>query len=449
MFLQEIAMLVHQYCCQPAGPLSGELLIPGDKSLSHRAVILASLADGVTEIQGFLPGADNLATLQAMRQLGVPVDYAASESQLQIKGVGLRGLLGSRQPLDLGNAGTGIRLLAGLLAWQPFSSELTGDASLRGRPMERIAQPLNQMGAKICLTEENTAPMRISECHGALRPINYAMPVASAQIKSAILFAGLGASGPIRITDPGMSRDHSERMMRYLGIPVRSEGRCVEITPIQSFSAKPLEIVGDLSSAAFFLVAASIIPGSDLWLKNVGINPTRTGVIDLLRQMGANITLHRQRVSAGGEPVADIQVRYAPLRAIQIQPIDVSRAIDELPILLVAAACAQGQSELRGAQELRVKECDRLAAMAAGLKAMGVSLVETSDGMILQGGRLKGGVIQAYDDHRIAMAFAVAAAVAVGETIVQDVAQVQTSFPGFKAAARQVGLPIEEVFGAK
>jgi 3-phosphoshikimate 1-carboxyvinyltransferase len=432
------------YQCQPAGPLSGELLVPGDKSLSHRAVILAALADGVTDISGFLPGADNLATLNAMRQLGVPVDYTDGESRLQIKGVGLRGLRRSEQALDLGNAGTGIRLLMGLLSWQPFASELTGDASLKARPMRRIADPLNQMGAEVCLTPQNTAPVRITARHSALSPISYTMPVASAQIKSAILLAGLGASGPVEITDPGVSRDHSERMMRYLGIPVQSKGNVVRLTPCESFAAQPLEVVGDISSAAFFMVAASIVPGSDILLKNVGVNPTRTGVIELLQRMGADLILCDERISAGGEPVADIRVRYAELKGIDIGSHDVPRAIDELPVLLIAAACAQGQTQLSGAGELRVKECDRLEAMATGLKAMGAVLVETPDGMILQGGQLKGATVNSFDDHRIAMAFAVAAAVAVGETIVQDVAQVQTSFPSFNASARELGLPIKE-----
>jgi 3-phosphoshikimate 1-carboxyvinyltransferase len=300
------------------------------------------------------------------------------------------------------------------------------------------------MGAEVVLTSQNTVPARIAARESGLRPIHYTMPVASAQIKSALLLAGLGASGPVEIKDPGISRDHSERMMSYLGIPVVTKGHCVQLTPVHGFKAKPLEIVGDISSAAFFMVAASIVPGSDIRLRNVGVNPTRTGVIDLLRRMGADLVLYEERLSAGGEPVADIRVRHATLKGIDIGVDDVPRAIDELPILLVAAACSTGQTHLSGAAELRVKESDRLKAMALGLKAMGVTLMETSDGMIIEGGCLKGASIDSCGDHRIAMAFAIAASVAVGETIVQDVAQIQTSFPSFKASARELGLPIQE-----
>jgi 3-phosphoshikimate 1-carboxyvinyltransferase len=438
-------MLKLNYHCQPAGPLSGELVMQGDKSLSHRAIILSSIADGVTEISGFLPGSDNLATLNAMRQLGVSIKHEYGATWAQVTGVGLRGLQASANTLDLGNSGTGIRLLTGLLAWQSFSSELTGDASLRARPMRRIAEPLNQMGAQIRLTDRGTAPVQITGKNSPLSPLNYKMPVASAQIKSAILFAGLGCSDYVEITNPGVSRDHSERMMQYLGLPLTVKRNTVRLEACQSFPAKPLEIVGDLSSAAFFLVAGSIVPGSDILLKNIGVNPTRTGVIDLLQRMGANITLHNERISLGGEPVADLRVRSAKLRSIDIGPKDVPRAIDELPVLLLAAACAQGETQLSGAAELRVKECDRLEAMATGLKAMGVTLVETPDGMILNGGRFRGAEIHSYDDHRIAMTFAVAASVAQGSTTIKNVMQVQTSFPGFEAFAREIGLPIEEV----
>ena len=438
-------MGILNYRCQPTGSLQGVLTIPGDKSLSHRAIILASLAGGVTEITGFLAGKDNLATLNAMRQLGVSIEHEAGSSVVRVTGVGLYGLQGSEQPLDLGNAGTGIRLLAGLLSWQSFSSELIGDASLLSRPMRRITTPLEQMGAKIELTDEGTAPIRITGKNTPLQPISYLMPVASAQIKSAILLAGLGCSGRIEITDPGVSRDHSERMMRYLGLPVVSRGKTTEMQDCKPFSAKPLELVGDISSAAFFLVAGSIVPGSDILLKNVGVNPTRTGIIELLQRMGGDITLHNERISAGGEPVADLQVRYAKLYGIEIGEKDVPRAVDELPVLLVAAACAEGETRLSGAKELRVKECDRLQAMASGLKAMGVSLVETPDGMVLRGTTLQGAEVDSFDDHRIAMAFAVASAVAEGEVTVRDVAQVQTSFPSFQASAREVGLVIKEV----
>jgi 3-phosphoshikimate 1-carboxyvinyltransferase len=380
-----------------------------------------------------------------MRQLGVSIDHELGASFVQVKGVGLRGLRASENKLDLGNSGTGIRLLMGVLAWQSFSSELTGDESLRSRPMRRIADPLNQMGAEIHLTNLDRAPVQIRGRNSLLSSLNYRMPIASAQIKSAILLAGLGCADYVEIADPGVSRDHTERMMQYFGLPLTVKGSIVRLQACSSFRAKPLEVVGDISSAAFFLVAGSIIPGSDIWLKNVGVNKTRTGVIELLQRMGANISLHNKRISQGGELVADLRVRSAKLSGIEIEPKDVPQAIDELPVLLVAAACAKGETTLSGAAELRVKECDRLQAMAIGLKAMGVNLVETQDGIILNGGKLRGAKLHAYDDHRIAMAFTVAAAAAEGETTIKEVDQVQTSFPGFKSFARELGLKIEEI----
>jgi cyclohexadieny/prephenate dehydrogenase / 3-phosphoshikimate 1-carboxyvinyltransferase len=440
------------YHCQPSGPLRGELLVPGDKSISHRALILSAMADGVTEITGFLAGEDNLATLQAMRQLGVPIEYEQGSSTVRVTGVGLHGLTCSDQALNLGNSGTAMRLLAGLLAWQPFSSELTGDASLNSRPMRRIADPLEQMGAEITLSAAGTAPIRIKGQAKKLTGLKYTMPVASAQIKSAILLAGLGCSEVVEIADPGVSRDHTERMMAYLGLPISTPVSPhlmrgpweVQLAPCKSFAAKPLEIVGDISSAAFFLVAASIVPGSDLLLKNVGINPTRAGIIELLQRMGADISLSAERVSTGGEPVADLRVRFSQLQGIDIKAADVPRAIDELPVLLVAAAVAAGETRLSGAKELRVKESDRLHAMVAGLQAMGIAVVETADGLVLQGGRLCGAELHSYGDHRMAMAFAVASAVAGEAVIVHDVAGVQTSFPDFMASAQEVGFRIKE-----
>lgn len=428
------------YCCQHSTRLGGEVTIPGDKSQSHRAIMLASLAEGVTEIAGFLEAEDTLATLQVMRQLGVRIEQESST--VTVHGVGLRGLRASNQPLDLGNAGTGMRLLVGLLSWQSFASHLVGDESLTARPMRRIALPLQQMGAQIALSEAGTAPIQILP--SKLQGLRYEMPVASGQIKSAILLAGLGAAGPVTVVDPGISRDHTERLMQYLGLPIVVDGNNVTLVPSSSFVAKPLEIVGDISSAAFFLVAATIIPGSDVLLKRVGINPTRTGVIDLLRRMGADITQLNQRESLGGEPMADLRIRSAQLHGIDIMAEDVPRAIDELPVVLVAAACAQGKTRLRAAAELRVKESDRLAATAAGLQAMGIEVDEYPDGVCVQGGRLRSAIVDSHGDHRIAMAFAVAAACAEGESTIQNTQNVATSFPDFVALARVIGMQIEE-----
>ena len=423
----------------PGGALHGTLQVPGDKSISHRAVMLGALAEGVTEVAGFLEGADSLATLAAFEAMGITVEHPGP-GRLRVHGRGLDGLRPPAAPLDLGNSGTSMRLLAGLLAGQRFDSTLVGDPSLSRRPMRRVTAPLAQMGARIDSTAAGTAPLRI---HGGqpLHAIDYALPVASAQVKSALLLAGLYASGTTRVTEPAPTRDHTERMLSALGARVERDGARVAVHGRPSLRGTALTVPGDISSAAFFLVGASIAPGSDLRLPGVGVNPTRTGVIDILRAMGADIELDRPRTE-GGEPVADLRVRARPLHGIDIPAALVPLAIDEFPVLFVAAACASGTTTLRGAAELRVKESDRIGVMAAGLATLGIDARATDDGMVIHGGALGGGRVDSHGDHRVAMAFAIAALRAGGPVTVADCANVDTSFPGFAASAAACGLRI-------
>ena len=423
----------------PGGALHGTLQVPGDKSISHRAVMLGALAEGVTEVAGFLEGADSLATLAAFEAMGITVEHPGP-GRLRVHGRGLDGLRPPAAPLDLGNSGTSMRLLAGLLAGQRFDSTLVGDPSLSRRPMRRVTAPLAQMGARIDTTADGTAPLRI---HGGqpLHAIDYALPVASAQVKSALLLAGLYASGTTRVTEPAPTRDHTERMLSALGARVERDGARVAVHGRPSLLGTALTVPGDISSAAFFLVGASIAPGSDLRLPGVGVNPTRTGVIDILRAMGADIELDHPRTE-GGEPVADLRVRARPLHGIDIPAALVPLAIDEFPVLFVAAACASGTTTLRGAAELRVKESDRIGVMAAGLATLGIDAHATDDGMVIHGGALGGGCVDSHGDHRVAMAFAIAALRAGGPVTVADCANVDTSFPGFAASAAACGLRI-------
>ena len=423
----------------PGGSLSGRLGVPGDKSISHRSVMLGALADGTTEVEGFLEGADSLATLAAFEAMGIRVEHPR-RGRLVIHGRGLDGLRAPSAPLDLGNSGTSMRLLAGLLAGQRFDTTLVGDASLSRRPMRRVTEPLAAMGARIETTAEGTAPLRI---HGGvpLHAIDYAMPVASAQVKSALLLAGLYADGVTRVTEPAPTRDHTERMLRALGAEVERDGDRVGVHGRPALRGTALTVPGDISSAAFFLVGASIAPGSDLTLPGVGINPTRTGVIEILRAMGAEIEISNRR-DEGDEPVADLRVRARPLRGIEIPEPLVPLAIDEFPVLFVAAACAEGTTTLRGAEELRVKESDRIGVMAEGLNALGIDARPTADGMVVVGGALHGGRVASHGDHRVAMAFAIAALRAGGAVTVDDCANVDTSFPGFVASAAACGLRI-------
>ncbi|HEY5789309.1 MAG TPA: 3-phosphoshikimate 1-carboxyvinyltransferase [Gammaproteobacteria bacterium] len=424
----------------PGGALQGALRVPGDKSISHRSIMLGALADGVTGIDGFLEGADALATLAAFEALGIRIERPAP-GRVVVHGRGLHGLRPAAAPLDLGNSGTSMRLLSGLLAGQAFDSVLVGDASLSGRPMRRVTGPLARMGARIDTTATGTAPLRV---HGGqpLHGIDYRLEVASAQVKSALLLAGLYASGVTRLTEPAPTRDHTERMLAGFGYPLQRDGLSVSLAGGATLRATDLVVPADLSSAAFFLVGATIAGGSRLRLEGVGVNPTRTGVLEILSRMGAAITLENPR-DQGGEPVADLLVEARPLHGIAIPPELVPLAIDEFPALFVAAACATGTTELRGAAELRVKESDRIGVMATGLQALGVDARPTDDGMLIHGGGgLRGGRVHSHGDHRIAMAFAMAGLAADGEIVIDDCRNVDTSFPGFVTSAARCGLRI-------
>ena len=425
---------------QPGGLLQGEARVPGDKSMSHRSIMLGSLADGVTHVKGFLEAEDALATLQAFRDMSVEIEGPV-DGCLTIHGVGKHGLKAPKNDLYLGNSGTSMRLLSGLLAGQPFNSVLTGDKSLSGRPMKRVTEPLALMGADIKATEKGTAPLYITGKAGELQGIDYEMPMASAQVKSCLLLAGMYADGETSVTEPAPTRDHTERMLSGFSYPVKQRGSKVTITADGKLTAADIDVPSDISSAAFFLVGASIAPGSDLLLKHVGINPTRTGVIDILRLMGANIEILNERV-VGGEPVADLHVVYSPLTGIDIPEALVPLAIDEFPVLFVAAACAKGQTRLSGAEELRVKESDRIQVMADGLQILGVDAQPTEDGMVIQGGVIGGGVVTSHGDHRIAMAFSIAGLRADAPITILDCANVNTSFPEFKDLVYRLGLAL-------
>lgn len=428
-----------EFLLLPGGVMSGEVRVPGDKSISHRSIMLGALAEGTTRVSGFLEGEDALATVAAFRAMGVAIE-GPEDGEVAIHGVGLQGLQAPTAPLDLGNSGTSIRLLAGLLAGQPFASELTGDSSLCQRPMGRVMDPLRLMGAQIEGAGSGTPPLRI-QGGSSLRGIHYDLPMASAQVKSCVLLAGLYAEGRSSVTEPAPTRDHTERMLRGFGYRVTTDNDVISLVGGGRLQATDIDVPADISSAAFFMVAASIAPGSDLLLTHVGVNPTRTGVITILTLMGADIELKNQR-EVGGEPVADIRVRYAPLRGIEIPREQVPLAIDEFPALFIAAACAEGRTVLRGAGELRVKESDRIAAMAEGLSTLGVANEVLEDGIIIEGGAVGGGVIHTYHDHRIAMAFAVAALRAEREIRILECDHVGTSFPDFEALGRGLGLQI-------
>ncbi|HET8764973.1 MAG TPA: 3-phosphoshikimate 1-carboxyvinyltransferase [Rhodanobacter sp.] len=422
-----------------AGPLRGEVRVPGDKSVSHRALMFAALAEGDSRIHGFLEGGDTRATAAVLRQLGVRIDVSASGERL-VHGVGLHGLRGSREVLDCGNAGTGMRLLAGLLAGQAFDSTLVGDASLSKRPMRRVTDPLASMGARID-TRDGLPPLAI---HGGqrLHGIRYALPVASAQVKSALLLAGMYAEGETEITEPHPTRDYTERMLHAFGWPITFEPGRARLAGGHVLHATDVEVPADFSSAAFFLVAASIVPGSELRLPAVGLNPRRTGLLDALRLMGADIRVEHARAS-GGEPVGDLVVRHAPLHGVELPEALVPDMIDEFPALFIAAAVAQGRTVVRGAAELRVKESDRIASMAAGLRSLGTRIEETPDGAIIDGGVLAGGgAVETHLDHRIAMSFAVAGLVAHDPVRINGCAHVATSFPGFLELANGCGFAL-------
>lgn len=425
----------------PGGSVSGSIRVPGDKSISHRSIMLGSLAEGTTEVEGFLESEDALATLQAFRDMGVVIE-GPHQGRVIIHGVGMRGLKAAPGPIYLGSSGTSMRLLAGLLAGQDFDSTLTGDASLSRRPMGRVVEPLRQMGAVIETAAGGHPPLLVRGGKQLAGHV-YTPPMASAQVKSALLLAGLYAEGPTRVIEPAPTRDHTERMLRGFGYPVNVAGNEVSVVAGHKLSGARIQVQADISSAAFFLVAASITEGADLLLEHVGVNPTRTGVIDILRLMGGDITLHDLR-EVGGEPVADLRVRHAPLVGVEIPEALVSLAIDEFPVLFVAAACAKGRTTVRGAHELRVKELDRVQAMADGLRILGVKAEPTADGIIIEGGPMGGGEIDAQGDHRIAMAFSVASLKASATVRIHDCASVATSFPNFLALCAQVGMRIAQ-----
>ncbi|MGH2822060.1 MAG: 3-phosphoshikimate 1-carboxyvinyltransferase [Thermoleophilaceae bacterium] len=426
------------------GRLRGRMRVPGDKSISHRVLMLGAIAEGVTEVEGFLEGEDTLATLAAFRCLGVAVEHAAP-GRHRIEGRGLHGLQAPPGPLHVGNSGTSMRLLAGLLAGQTFDTILTGDASLTRRPMRRVITPLERMGAAISCTAEGTAPLVIRGGR-SLRGIDYALPIASAQVKSAVLLSGLYAGGPTRFREPAESRDHTERMLRRFGAAIATEAGVVRLAPGTPLEATRVDVPADLSSAAFFLVGAAMKPGSDLVIEHVGVNPTRTGVLDLLRLMRADIEVSEAHSSScadeGGEPVADVRVRGGALRGVEIPERLVPLAIDEFPALFIAAAAAHGETVLSGAEELRHKESDRIETMARGLRTLGIEARPTADGIVIRGGALQGGVVDSASDHRVAMAFAMAGLAVQGSIEVADCDNIPTSFPGFVEAAQRAGLRV-------
>jgi len=432
------------YRVSTSGPLVGELRVPGDKSISHRSIIFGALADGVTEVSGFLDGLDCLATRDAFRAMGVRID-GPEDGFLRVHGVGMHGLKAPDHALDLGNSGTSMRLLAGLLCAQSFDTTLIGDASLSRRPMRRVVEPLTRMGGAIRGTAAGTPPLSIAG-RRRLQGIHHVSAVASAQVKSALLLAGMYAEGETRVDEPAPSRDHTERMLETFGYPIRRGQLSVSLHGGGRLHAASVGVPADLSSAAFFLVGASIAPGSEILLQDVGLNPTRTGVIDILRAMGADIRIERER-GFGAEPVADLRVRSAPLHGIVIPKALVPLAIDEFPALFVAAACAEGETMLTGAAELRVKESDRIQVMADGLAALGISAEPRPDGVCIRGGQIQGGCVDSHGDHRIAMSFAMAALRARGTVRIRDCANVETSFPGFAALAAAAGLKLEQVAG--
>ncbi len=428
------------YLVEPAMSIAGRIRVPGDKSISHRALMLGAVASGRTEVEGFLEGEDCLATLRAVARLGVEVERRAPGGVL-IHGAGLRGLRAPDGVLDMGNAGTAMRLFMGLLSGQAFDSQLVGDASLMRRPMERAARPLRAMGAAI-ETCDGRPPVRIRGGK-QLRGVRYEMPVASAQVKSAALLAGLYAEGETTVVEPAVTRDHTERMLQGFGVDVSARGGTANLRPPTRLEATRIAVPGDFSSAAFFIIAACIGAHDPFVIEGVGVNPTRTGLLEMLALMGADLRLVNHR-TAGAEPVADIEVRPAPLRGVQVPERLVPLAIDEFPAFFIAAACAEGETLVTGAEELRVKESDRIAVMARGLDAVGVRNEVLPDGLRIVGGPIRGGAIDSHGDHRVAMSFAIASLRAKGSIRVRDVDNVATSFPGFASLARSVGLAVAE-----
>ncbi|MFT7560741.1 MAG: 3-phosphoshikimate 1-carboxyvinyltransferase [Flavobacteriales bacterium] len=431
-----------RYIAGPGGSAVGTVRVPGDKSMSHRSIMLGSLAEGVTEVEGFLEGEDALATLQTFRDMGVVIE-GPEEGRVKVHGVGLHGLKQPSGPLYVGNSGTSMRLLSGILAGQSFDSTLIGDESLAKRPMNRVANPLKTMGAKIDAGEAGRPPLNISG--GAkLKGIHYDMPMASAQVKSCLLLAGLYAEGETSVSEPAPTRDHTERMLQGFGYEVKREGNKASLQSGGKLTACKIDVPADISSAAFFIVAASICPGADITLTHVGVNPTRIGIINIMRMLGADITISNER-EVGGEPVADLRIQHAELTGIQVPEGQVPLAIDELPVFLVAAACAKGETVITGAEELRVKETDRIQAMADGLVTLGIECETRPDGIVVQGGQLGSGQVESCGDHRIAMAFSVASLRASGPIEINNCANVATSFPNFTELAEKIGIKLDVI----
>lgn len=413
---------------KPSGKLRGEITVPGDKSISHRSVMLGSIAKGDTRISGFLTGEDCLSTIDCFKKLGIDIEVNGTD--VTVHGKGLKGLSAPAETLDVGNSGTTLRLMSGILSAQPFTTRLTGDSSIQKRPMGRVASPLGLMGAKITSENEKmTAPLTIEgqRLHG----IDYTLPVASAQVKSALILAGLYADGETRITEPEATRDHTEIMLNYLGADIKKEGDTIVVRPAAELTGKDITVPGDISSAAYFIAAALISKDSEVLIKNVGVNPTRTGIITAFKAMGGNIELTNERTVCG-EPVADILVRSSRLHGVVIKGAIIPKLIDEIPVIAAAACYASGETVIADAAELRVKESDRIKTMAAELGRMGATVIQTDDGMIILGGiPLHGAVCESYNDHRVAMSVAVAALGAKGETQIKDCGCVDISFPGY------------------
>ncbi len=435
-----------EFIASPGGSVQGTVRVPGDKSISHRSIMLGALAEGRTEVEGFLEGEDALATLNAFRAMGVQID-GPDQGRVTIEGVGLHGLQPPTGELYMGNSGTSMRLLAGLMAGQSFSVTMTGDVSLSKRPMGRVAEPLRLMGVEVETAEGGRPPLLIKGS-GRVKAMHYDLPMASAQVKSCVLLAGLYAEGQTSTTEPAPTRDHTERMLNGFSYPVAVEGSTATLQGGGKLQATAIDVPADISSSAFFMVAASIAPGSDITLKHVGVNPTRVGVVNILKAMGGDISLSNE-CEVGGEPVADIRVRYAALRGINIPEQQVPLAIDEFPALFIAAACAEGRTVLTGAEELRVKESDRIQAMADGLQTLGVKAKPTADGIVIDGCgegcvALCGGTVNSQHDHRIAMAFAIASLRASEPIVVEDCDNVATSFPNFIELASSVGINVEQ-----
>lgn len=442
-YMEPIKMASVTYIANPSHTFKGTFRVPGDKSISHRSIMLGSIAEGTTYVEGFLEGEDSLATLQAFRDMGVVIE-GPHKGKVTIHGVGLHGLKAAPGAIYLGNSGTSIRLLAGLYAGQDFDVEMSGDASLSKRPMNRVADPLRLMGANIETAEGGRPPLKLASSQ--LQGIHYDLPMASAQVKSCVLLAGLYAQGQTSVTEPAPTRDHTERMLKGFGYPVEVDGNTVTITPNGKLSATHIDVPGDISSAAFLMVAASIAEEADVTLEHVGINPTRIGIINILRAMGGRVEVLNER-EVGGEPVADIRVRNADLRGIHIPEDQVPLAIDEFPALFIAAACAEGETVLTGAEELRVKESDRIQVMIDGLQQMGIKCEGTADGAIIQGmgkyGVFGKATVASHHDHRIAMSFTVASLRAAEPVTIKDCQFVATSFPTFVDLCEQAGMHVD------